>query len=345
MEVDTTNNGDLSAFYNKQAIENAPLDEQLKYLEHHLLSLGNVFIEKDISLDDTPELKKASRTGEDFYTFEDLFNDIKKTSGSETKFSLDAFKNLDGGNWKPVITKIKSGKNKNPLFLIQIYDTKKKKEVVQSYKLNAKGKLVLKDKNVLKEDVFGNSANNTKKSANINDENVYKMMLMEEEIYDGGNSGGGGSGSAYPKIQYLKIKMKKESWLERADVHIIKEFYPDLGAGHYEGTVDVLGSKIRKYRGKEVNDNIRVNYLIIQSGTDYPLFSYVIFERDNWPAPIKGSTEYGKSITNRYTFNQHYRSWENKYDSRVVSFTSGNPKFDYIRGFQNENNAIKYNFR
>ncbi|VAW16099.1 hypothetical protein MNBD_BACTEROID03-1281 [hydrothermal vent metagenome] len=162
----------------------------------------------------------------------------------------------------------------------------------------------------------------------------------------GGGGTGGGSSSYTTKIRSMTVKDKKESWLEKADIHFAKISWGTLTDGvYYDNCPPVQypfcngkGRLIRKFKSKEVNKNKTVNFGINNSSKNHSVLQFAVFEYDSWPAGLKTYPE----EVNGATINVKYRSWNDPYDERTVTFT-GAYSLQNGRSFTVDNSAIEYN--
>ncbi len=160
------------------------------------------------------------------------------------------------------------------------------------------------------------------------------------------------------KIQNMIVKNSKESWLAGASEISIKASLlchnnRALGAASPAGFEryrsnqysNHLGKLIRKFKRREVNhqDNILVNFTL-QTGwptsnwqTDPIFFDYLIFEKDNWPAPLKTQHIGGRrDYWNTPFDNTFFGDWDYQYRANNPSGT--NWGFPYITSsFTNTN--------
>jgi|GEM_PF-1639834 len=371
-----------SLLFDKEGIEKAELKEKLAYKNYHLTFLMEEVLQSKPDFDEHGISKSSKRGHMGASYFKDLLSETlegkgKREINDSIQFSLNAFIDLDGGSWHPYVYKIKEGRESEPFFLINSYDPDTEKEIVQGYKLDAAGQLELKYRDLLEEDVFGP---NPKPEALENDVYVLgvspedqEYMLPDpiaEEGFEGGegsSSGGGssGGGSNIPKdlqIEKIKIKDKKESWLEKADVHIygyamsdnVYFFYP---LGYYWGDrVTIDGAQIRnnpeyklgKFSNSDVNNGVfkTINkHIMNKSESSCTFISYIIYEYDGFPAPLK-SVYFNRPDGTSALIS--YRSYNQKYISAQVQASNifEYDNFFVLNGFGNviKNSVIEYHF-
>ncbi len=353
----------VNFLYDKGGVEKAELDQKLNYKNYHLTKLMEEAIRKKLDFDGqkTNNFLKG-RSNEDILFFKDLLTQNQTGKGEEQlrdsiRFSLEAFIDLEGESWYPYVYKIKEGRGNGPLFLINSFNPDTEKEIVEGYTLDAVGKLELKYRDVSEEDIFGP---NPIPVALGND--VYVLGLSSEDqeyvLPEDENSdsygGGGGTNNDYVKLEYVKIKDKKESWLEKADVKFevvtanpyaltpgdfLTHCGVNVGLGCYWN-----GSFLAHCNNSEVGKKRLLNREmgIIQTGTFANIAAYVIFEYDSWPAGVK---VYEETI-NGATIKVGYRSYQLPYDEVMANFHDQNP-FNLMNGrkLERNNNYIEYNLK
>jgi hypothetical protein len=372
----------VSSFYDKAWVTKAKMDEKLAYKNYHLTKLmeevlrSNPNFEKQIKADS----KKGNYMG--ILNFEDALKGSFKAKGEQKmndsiQFSLDAFVGLEEESWTPYLEKIKEGRKDSPLFLINSYDPISEREIVIGYVLNLRGELTLKYRDVSEEDIFGNESNGSPYEGE-----VYALSLIsnneglsQEEAQNceecGGDGGGGylpgsggGNGSLFQnlEIEKLKIMDKKESWLEKADVYLYgyamsenpNFFYP---LGYYWGIRETIdGAQIRnnpeyrlaKFSNSDVDNGAfkTINYYLLKEKSESKTFiSYIIYEYDGFPAPLKAVYFDGPGGNQAKI---SYRSYNQKYiDTQVRACDNFLYEgFSVMNGFGNtmKNSVIEYNY-
>lgn len=267
--INTLNEGIASEgkteILSKKAIENAEINEKLAYKDFHLATLVEAVITSDTDLTDL-EAAASAKEGEPAMYIERVLRRRSSAKGNSTSMddltlnSLDAFKDLDGETWYPILTlkRREADGLKNALYLFDSYDEPTEQEIVHAYRMGQSGALELVNANFT-ETMFNNLG-----KASKDDPQVFAVTLSNippgasdyvmytEPIFGGGGSGGGTS-SSYYQLYKMKIKEKKESWLEKADIKRIMQLWPYINSGaHYEATTSVDGYAIRKVKGSEI---------------------------------------------------------------------------------------------
>lgn len=365
-------NPSISLLFDKSGIEMAALNEKLAYKHYHLTYLMEEALRLNPNFDHQMEKKSDKTQDLDTFYFDELLNgDIvgkgQTTINDSIRFSLNAFIDLEGGSWYPYVYKIKEGKGRGSFFLINSYDPDTEKEIVQGYKLDATGQLELKYRDLSEEDIFGPSPKpealeNDVFVLGISPENQ-ELILPDPEGYDGwGGGGGGGNDPEDLQIHKIKIKDKKESWLEKADVYIYgyamsgnPNFFEPLGY-FWGDRVTIDGAQIRnnpeyslgKFSSNDVNNGTfkTINkHIMDKSGSSSVFISYIIYEYDGFPAPLK-SVDFDRPDGSEATIS--YRSYNREYASAQVRacdvFEYDN--FFVLNGFGNiiNNSVIEYHF-
>lgn len=356
-------NQSISLLFDKSGIEMAALNEKLAYKNYHLTNLMEETLQASPDFNEQVSKKSGKERNPDIFYFDGLLSgDIagkgQTTINDSIRFSLNAFIDLDGGSWYPYVYKIKEGKGRGSLFLINSYDPDTEKEIVQGYKLDATGQLKLKYRDLSEEDIFGS---NPKPEALENDVFVLgispddqELILPDPEGYDGWGGGGGGGSNDWVRMEYVKIKDKKESWLEKADVkfEVVAVTAHSLNPGEYSthcGPNAGLGcywdgSFLVHCNNGEVGDKRLINrdMGILQTGELAAIAAFVIFEYDSWPAP----THVYEKTLNGETLKVGYRSYQSPYDELTANFHNQNP-YNLINGrnLSRNNSDIEYNLK
>lgn len=93
---------------------------------------------------------------------------------------------------------------------------------------------------------------------------------------------------------------------------------------------------------KTLNFKFHNTHLASNPSTINTVVYYVIFERDNWPTPKKSHTFTFVDGSQRTV---EYRSWQSKYHAESVLATGYNNNYEYLNGYTQDNDEIKYNLR
>ncbi|SDQ10904.1 hypothetical protein [Flagellimonas zhangzhouensis] len=332
-----------SLLFDKAGIERAELKEKLAYKNYHLTKLMEELYRLNPNFDNEKAGKSAKAEHLNAFYFKDLFSKniegkSESTLNDSIQYSLEAFIELEGESWYPYVYKIKDGTGTQPLFLINSFDLDLKKEIVQGYILNVRGQLELKYRDLLENDIFGP---NPVEEALENEVFVLgiapedqEYILPEDENADS-YGGGGGNDDILPEdlqIFKIKIKDKKESWLEKADVHIYgyamsddEDFFQPLGF-FWGDRITIDGAQIRnnpeyvlgKFSNSDVNNGTfkTINKHLMNKRASSSIFiSYIIYEYDGFPAPLK-QVSFGRPGGTDALIS--YRSYNQKYISAQV---------------------------
>jgi len=90
----------------------------------------------------------------------------------------------------------------------------------------------------------------------------------------------------------MKVKDKKEPWIESGDVYFIGQSVWIQSDGSLEFRsikrvgYDYDDREITTIPNKDVGNWKTINYNITTNTTGAAFFFYAIYERDNWPAPV-----------------------------------------------------------
>ncbi len=354
----TEENLDIAQLNNKNYIATASLEERQGYKEFHLFSLMEQVPEVNTDFEELDEFKSAKDKEPSFYLENLLLSTLVQAKvyasvSTDDIKSHDAFTDLEGETWYPIVKRLKNGNGKKAIYLMNSYDESKDQEVVKAFKLNKNGKLKLIERNV-SEEMFDSDFLSGKASSSYYQLALSQCALggtIQKALTDcSGGTGGGGTSYYSNKIKAMTIKDKKESWIEKADVHYIAETWSDvtLTSGVYYARCrpmqypycDADGNLIRKYSQKEVKNktSITVNYPVNYSSNNQSLVQYTIFEYDSFPAQIRTYEE----TVNRAKLNIKFRSYQTAYDTRTVTYT-GSYGLQSGSGVSVNNSSIEYN--
>ncbi len=342
------------SFYDKAGIETAELNEKLDYKSFHLTKLMEAVIRSSPDFDSQLTSKPSNGEHLGASYFSDLLSKSHTEKGGandDIQFSLNAFTDLDGESWYPYLRKLKKGKDGNPLFLINSFDVKEEREIVQGYEPDGTGKLKLVSKEVFEEDIFDSETDRA-----VGNRAVYAIAIapcLRTAVARCSGGGGGNTGSSTSivtaKFGYMIIKDKKESWLEKAEVH--KQSYssesPQPGRlyGPCGNGCDTVGDRIRKFSNRDVRKRKKktVNHRFYYAGNSVNrgnVVSYVIYENDHWPAHLRQYNAY----VNGAQFKFRYRSYQTPYDQNTITLNPDRPyNLQYALSTTRRNNAIEYN--
>ncbi len=182
----------------------------------------------------------------------------------------------------------------------------------------------------------------------------------------------GSSGDILPSqagltIRFMRAYNKKESFIESNEIHFdgfkistfdnssdVNDLY-DISGSSTEGW---CGQRIQKFDNADISNGTTffVNFLINGGSYSSPnsaggtnsLIYYLIFEHDNYPAPLRQNYFQFSTFSSRII---QYRSYEGLYDSAILwnplDFFSPNPTAfpSTADNFQVDNGQIKYNLR
>lgn len=342
--------------FNKDYIIEAELTEQLDYRTFHLTQLVNSLKKSKVNFD--KQFSKKTGKDNDFNQlfFTDLLtsNAIDNKSGildASTKYSLEAFYGVDTQDLLPYIEKIKDGDSSNPLFLISSYDVVKEMENVLAFEFDTNGELQLIDSDIDEEEVFDNTTSKQSRAVYKVDSDGCGNYYKNANGCGGGGTGGGTTSSSVA-VRQMKIKDKKDSWVNNANIRLMRVgtgsmrdpnsnnsySYCGINQGN---SCEYRGTWIAQYNNSEIRNGRVVNvnqYLALGSGS---IAMYAIFEYDNWPAPNKNYTRY----YNGAKFSLEFKSYQTPYDFNVFTTYSGNPHGIRSRNSGSLNNRdIEYNY-
>ncbi len=357
-------------FSDKIELNNSSLEDKFAYRDFHLSNLIEqlVSINPDVVLTDSKSGKQLESA---FYLENLLVSKMAKEKGANSKTgkltSLEAFTDLDGQNWYPTLKMERAGDGKlnNAIYLFSIFDENTQEDIVKAFKMN-NGELKLLSDNYT-EKMF-NQFSSKESSAVFSvaltscapNETIADQELISVDCgdpYSGGSGGVGGSGSNTVRqdgvFGYMKIKKKKESWLEKADINYhtwsFETAYPGTSTGvcdEFSDSCDSSGNEIGKWSNSDVNNQktkiINEKFYddlnnISRKGT---VVAYVIFEADNWPATLRSYT----AIVNDATIKFRYRSYDGPYHQNLITLNPANPyNLPFALGTTINNSEIEFN--
>jgi len=342
-----------------QTIQNATLQEKNQYKKNHLLKLANLINDNYSNTAFKNHLLSKSddhASGKTFF-IEDLLkmtllNADISTSASK---SLNAFKNLDGKNWKPTITVYdKRAKNLkrtsenllNPLYFFSESETNIERLEFPAYETTGiNGNLVYtEDYNV--EETIGK---------------IYFVIDIgiEDPSETDPTAGVVPPGFISPnfnpgliRMHKMKIRNGKEDWINGdSEVHLvgfITEPYPSSNGfcGDFmQGAANcnnATGQRIDQIPRRWINNLHEYNYIFHNfnsaGSSTGSILNYVIFEEDTWPNPIHSKTF---AFPNGVSRTINYQSGQSPFDDRQLSRDLTLPFF-FAGNFVGNNSDIYY---
>lgn len=367
--TESSDNNTTSKMYDKKYIETASISEKLQYKKFHLLKLAN-WISKNLEDSNFRKevnfLNQKEKNNPKIF-IKDLYNYVNQNSTNKSiedialQKSLDAFTNLEGENWFPTITIINEQKSNSsnkvldetkPIFMFAEAESDFEKEEFVGYQKDSENDDLVELDEMIDEPTSENKI-------------LYVFDTMEIDGAGGGASSTGNVNYGLSRIEKMTIKDHKEDWLGGAsevNIKAYRVFFGDNfngpgGSGdcgiELDCSVacnDFLGKEISSYRRKEVRneDEKTLNFkfhntpLASNPPSINTVVYYVIFERDNWPAPKKSHTFPFADGSQRTV---EYRSWQSKYHAESVLATGYNNNYEYLNGYAQDNDEIKYNLR
>lgn len=289
-ESEITNSGILD----KVSVQVANLSDQLAYKEHHLLSLMETVLEQNPDLNKTLNFK-ASKDERPKVLLKNLLNN-GSFAKSEQHPSLEAFTDLDGETWHPVIERVRKGTGnpKQDIYATTSFNQETGKEFVQAYHLKDDGQLVLIDDNYTESEFLQSASGKATPS-------VFSVTLTDcpiGTINDGCDlnpeSAGASPSSDVLKIQKIRINKKRETWIEKADIEF-QGLKISLQNGKYKRAFHISSSssyanldgrrqKMTKVSNSQLGNYKTVNFKIGRESAKSS-FIFAIYEYDSWPAP------------------------------------------------------------
>jgi len=337
----------FSRILDKNYIQNASLKEKLVYKDHYLTSLMEAVIEVNPGFENNAVFKTSKKENPEVYIEGLLKISSQKTEKSESTLkkgieSLNAFTDLEGEKWYPVLKRLRKGgdsSSKEAIYLLKSYNENSKEEFVKAYQLKKNGifKLIHDD---FTEEMFLNSSKSGKAEPSVYSVTLQRCPPVDDpkqkaayvDCSSGGGGGSGGTPSSVLNIEKIRINDKKESWIEKAEICFTgakisfngEQFERDWyisGSGsfsHLAGTIET----ITKISLMELGDKQTVNFKI-GAVRDNSSFVFSIYEWDAWPAPnryVKLGVIPGSCYCRRSGITTlKYRSYQTPYFDRVFS--------------------------
>lgn len=355
-------------------IENSSMEQKLAYKKTHLMNVANwvhsnldnenlkskLFSINNNSIDKTIKVKSL---------FEAFKTQTKNDANIEN--SLKAFYNIEGENWDVAITitdnidrsnqklnlKNKISNEVDILYFFEEEETDIETLEFTGYEsLDEQSLTPIADKFTI-EDVEGRI--------------TFTFELVPapyDDVYIPNSSSYSGAINAnnyLSGIEKMTIKDHKEDWIAGGSEINLKA-YRVFFDGNLNGPggigdcgisldcsvacTDYLGKEISSYNRREVRNrnekslNFKFHNSRLESfpPTINTVVFYVIFERDNWPAPIKSYTFPFADGSQRKV---EFRSWQSQYHAERVLATGYNNNYENLDGYLQDNNAIRYNLR
>ena len=350
-------------FLDKAYIEKATVDEQLEYKRFHLLNLATWLSHHNNEVRGLVQSFNKNNSQQEIFSVESLINEFKK-SGYEISpekeeslnASLAAFRNLEGQDWHPYIKYERMIEDANkqpyddskPLYAMQ--DVENNEEIAVGYQENADGDLEeISEK--LTPEVVGEEDDIIVIGIGV------CPIAIEGEPCVFQSSVPDPPGNFFIlRIGSMKVKSHKEAWPFRSDISFTGFYEPYLPANSGDcgqlmfrsvNCYDPDGSNIDQYHRNWIsNGDNKVQNFKMKSQTNSisdDIVFYIIFEHDSWPAPNKTVTF---NFSNGRARNVIYRSWQSKYDSRMVAMDPSNTYgLPYANNVDVDNSDIEYDLQ
>lgn len=359
----------------KAQVINAPLEKQIEYKRHHLKVLAQWAANERAAINiGASESFQKNQVAEQTFYLENLFNQVgltknssRLTSKENLEQALDAFKDLDGETYLPVITihdsgliGQKSGASSEETLII-VEDNDLDGESYAAY-LTGEGGDDL-------EEYMGNyddpavaglpllviELNPCGINAIVDSQDINGTSPCGGDTYGGGLGGGFGSGNGTfiqrLVLNKMTVKDLKEIAPFRPEIGIkayrIPRLFPNVSyyeCGEFVSSSDncyvSAGREITNLKRRYQNDERTYNYEIERNNSfTNDILVYVLFEKDTFPAEEKTIIQ---NMPNNTLNEIKIRSFNNIYDKQVLS---QNPAYNLplVYGHQTDNNVIKYN--
>ena len=316
----------------KVEIEKASIEEQIAYKDHHLGILGKWFSENHESTVEMFIQKQYEKDDNNELFFRDIVKEYSQNGKSLTtneviNQAINAFSDLNGRNWEPVVFLIGNANRTTEKTFLAIESNTTTSEYFRGFEIiNSK---IHPLKTPLTEEFVGSN-------------NLYVIELVRPSK---SNKIDISAKNGRLILEKMKIKDLKESWPGRSEINFqgfklnnpINAFYE---CGDYiSGSANCnsgSGKRIVRLKRRWKNKNRSYNFLIKNNNNNgNDLIYYVIFEEDSFPALAKFQQF---SLPNGGLASIKYRSWNSKYDSKLLTQSNAN-------NYNASNGSIAYSFK
>jgi hypothetical protein len=359
-----------------ESIATATTKQKIEYKTYHLKAIGNWVSNHYQEVQSFIDLINTGKSDYFSVSANYVLSNIKynKSDYNLTK-SLIAFENLDGEYWYPTLTFVAPKSRIHALHkstdnsakpIIGIEDFEDGEQIYRGYTENEINELELHYEQLSEEEhsdreiVVVDLGQCGEPSTFISDAPDDEFSQCDLNASDTGNDD---SGNTQPstfrlRIDRMTVKQNKEGWPGRSEVHFkgfkLSQLPQDSGycGENIAGTSNCHnpdGKRISRIKRRHIGDDRQYGYLMKEDNSfnNSDFVFYRIFESDSWPAPKKAKLEdYDKHF---YFPNEEYRiieyrSWQEEYDSQLLSQDYNNPHgLPFANNFSTNTNAIKYN--
>lgn len=363
------NQAGIPQIMSKAQIVNAPIEKQIEYKRHHLKVLAQWAASERAAInEDASESFQKNQVAEQTFYLENLVNQVgltEKSSSLSTKddliLALDAFKDLDGETYLPIITVHESGMigqksgSSNEETLIVIEDNDIDGETYAAYLIGEDDGLeeYLGDLDdpavdglpllVIELDICG--TNSIVAAPDVNG-----TSPCSGDTFSGDIVGGGGSSIYRLVVNKMIVRDLKEGWPFRSEIGIKAYKISSLSPGVlYEcgenvhisdNCLESNGTRIVQLKREWKDDERTYNFEIERNNMfTNDILVYTIFEQDSFPFLTKFAV---MDLPSGSRVSIPYRSWQSDYDRQVLSQNS-NFGLPLVFGHVTDNSEIKYN--
>lgn len=297
-----------------------------------------------------------------FILLNNLYEESRRSKSSnmsddeieELEQSLDAFKNLNGESWYPILSVVnepnelaKSADSTSTKTIIAVEDNDVNGETYTAYELGENDELVIYDEELTPE----TTSNDFMIALELGGCSDVPEIV---DTYDCGGAQGSAfdppSGYTQLQLDEMKIKDLKEGFPFRSEISFKGYKITNLSPGTNYDCGEYISSSVNCYNstGKEItklkrsqkNDNKEYNFEIDKQNTynNGEILVYIIFEAD-FPAPQHTAPI---PLPNNSLTGIKYTSWQSQYHKVALS-NSPIYNLPMINNYSHADNEIEYN--
>lgn len=335
-------------YLDKSQIMNADLKTQIEYKRHHMFILSDWVSKNGL------DIIKENRKNINEFFISDLVEEaiykkrysIDDESNAELFDALDAFTDLEGESWYPVVRLSENSfrKNQSSGVIISIEDADENGEMFTHY---------LPGEN--DDDLVEVDFEVSEETSETHDFVVVELVNGQPEFLDSDPAGTSGSttsgGYVSLKLQEMTIRDLKEGWPGRSEI-AIKGYkinvQPNIGylCGYpifsSVNCGSLSGRRITRLKRSHEDDLRGYDWDIERDEFFYnDVLVYVLFEEDSWPAPQQpGDIPLPQ---NAFT-NIPFRSWQSPYDKKALS-NNNLYNLESPNNFSTDNSDVYYKLK
>ena len=365
-EYENDINAGINDIVPKQNLMQASLQEKIDYKRHHLKNLTEWVSSNGLQVLNSVQ---KSNLNKDVFSIEYLFEESRKSKSfnmrgsdiEELNQSLDAFKNLNGESWYPILSVVnepnelsKSADSTSTKTIIAVEDNDLNGETYTAYEIGENDELDIYDEELTPETTSNDFMIAIELGGCSDVPEITQTGVSCDGEFFGDASGAFDNPVDFTQLQLdeMKIKDRKEIWPFRSEISFKGYKLSNLTSNtDYACGEDIWssvncynysGKKITTLKRRDKGDLIEYNFQIdVQNSyNNDEILVYIIFEADGFPAPKKTA---GIPLVNNSEVGIPYRSWNSQYHKQRLS-NSNNFSFPLINNYSYNDSEIEYNF-